>query len=79
MTKTERIKAIERIIMVESNLYVENVNHLATAIEEAIGVDFQEVVTIVDKPLSKIVMENVVGEISRAISTNKEVIKIGLK
>jgi len=82
MTKAERIQAIERIIIINSNITVHNIGKLATAIEEAIGVDealmlkkLQEVAE--DYAGEDVLIDKEDGrEYAKAISTNKEIIKI---
>jgi hypothetical protein len=85
MTKDERIQAIEKIILKVSWDAMTNIGRmeLATAIEEAIGVDFEKVrrvMSIAREEYGKVgEMWNHDGEEwseAKAISTNKEVITI---
>lgn len=93
MNKAERIQAIEGIIKGsmfykvskecsgESRLSCDDVYELATAIEEAIGVDETKTYNILmdscDSNSDEAIMYSEIQ--AKAISTNKEVIKIGEK
>jgi len=86
MTKDERIQAIERYVDFiqkdaikfanDKETLEEDKTHYATAIEEAIGVDDQKMAIEIRKlDYHKIGLVDC-AKLAKAISTNKEVIKI---
>ena len=79
MTKEERIQAINQIMMKNYTLgrYDETCLEVAKAIEEAIGVDDKKMAIEIRKlDYHKIGLVDC-AKLAKAISTNKEVIKIG--
>lgn len=83
MTKDERVKGIERIIyktihgfwrpgLPRKGEFI-GYKELATAIEAALGVDVSLISVLVARNIDK---DDVLVEVAKAISTNKEVITI---